>query len=112
MKTARLTILTGLAATGMALSGYLTASHLAHLRTGLPSACNINDTLNCDVVNSSPWSELLGVPVSHLGLLFYLGIFLLALLAWRGGTRLARLQGYLLLGALGGGLFSAYLASM
>ena len=112
MKTARLTACSGLAAVGIALSAYLAHIHLAYLRTGLPSACNINDTLNCDAVNSSPWSELGGVPVSHLGLLFYSGVLLLSLLGRRDGGLATRVQGYLLAGALAGGLFSAYLASM
>ncbi len=109
---ARFSIITGLAAVGVALSVYLTTSHLAYLRSGLPSVCNINDTLNCDTVNSSPWAALGGVPVSHLATLFYLGVLILALLGRRGDERADRIQGYLLVGAVGGGIFSAYLAGV
>ena len=112
LKPARCTALAGLALLGTALSAYLTTSHLAYLRTGLPSACNLNDTLNCDAVNSSQWSTLGGVPVSHLGTLFFLAVLSFALVARRGGARAARIHAYLLLAALGGGLFSTYLASM
>ena len=109
---ARFSIVTGLAAVGVALSVYLTTSHLSYLRSGLPSVCNINDTLNCDTVNSSPWAALWGVPVSHLATLFYLGVLILALIGRRGDGRADRIQGYLLVGAVGGGIFSAYLAGV
>jgi protein-disulfide isomerase/uncharacterized membrane protein len=112
LKTSRLTALAGLFAIGTALSTYLTTLHLGHLGTGLPSACNINETLNCDAVNNSAWSKLLGVPVSHLGMLFYLGVLLLALLAGRGGRLAARVHGYLLLLALASGMVSVYLGSV
>lgn len=112
LKPARLFTITLLAAVGAALSAYLSLSHLAHLRTGLPSVCNINETLNCDAVSSSRWSELGGVPVSHLGTLYYVGIVLAALCAHRGGRLAERGHGYLLLAALGGGLFSAFLAAV
>lgn len=109
---ARFSITTGLAAVGVALSVYLTTSHLAYLRSGLPSLCNINDTLNCDTVNSSPWAALGGVPVSHLATLFYLGVIFLSLLGRRGGWLADRIHGYLLVGAVVGGVFSAYLAGV
>lgn len=112
LKTRRLSAIAGLSAVGIALSAYLTFSHFAFLRTGLPSVCNINQTLNCDVVNSSRWSELGGVPVSHLGTVFYVGLLLLALLARRGGRLAERGHGYLLLAALGSGLFSAFLGAV
>lgn len=65
---------------GLGSSAYLTSIHLSHLRTGAASICNLGSQLNCDVVNTSPWSELLGVPVSHFGTLFYLAMILLSLL--------------------------------
>ncbi|HRI54908.1 MAG TPA: vitamin K epoxide reductase family protein [Pseudomonadota bacterium] len=109
---ARFAITSGLAAVGAALSVYLTTSHLSYLRSGLPSVCNINDTLNCDTVNSSPWAAIGGVPVSHLATLFYLGVLILSLLGRRGGWLADRIHGYLLVGAVGGGVFSAYLAGV
>ena len=112
LKTVRLATIAGLSAVGMGLSAYLTTIHLAHLRTGLPSVCNINETLNCDVVNSSRWSELLDVPVSHLGTIFYVGLLLLAFWSRRGGRLAERGHGYLLLAAIGGGLFSAFLGAV
>ncbi len=112
LKTVRLSTIAGLLAVGAGLSADLTTIHLAHLRTGLPSVCNINETLNCDAVNSSRWSELLNVPVSHLGTVFYVGLLLLAFWSRRGGRLAERGHGYLLLAALGGGLFSAFLGAV
>jgi vitamin-K-epoxide reductase (warfarin-sensitive) len=44
------------------------------------SVCNINESFNCDVVNKSQWSYIpLGsveIPVSILGFLYYLGVFI------------------------------------
>jgi protein-disulfide isomerase/uncharacterized membrane protein len=110
LNKARLVALAGLSTAGIAISAYLTGIHLAFLRTGLPSACNINDTLNCDAVNNSAWSELLGVPVSHLGMIFFFAVLITALMARRGGRLAERAHAWLLLAALGATLFSAYLA--
>jgi|GEM_PF-2082360 len=44
------------------------------------SFCNINETMNCDAVSVTPWSKLLGVPISILGAFTYLFVFALALI--------------------------------
>lgn len=75
----RLRALTALAGLGVLISIYLTFIHLTYLSTGVPSVCNLGEKLNCDAVNSSPWSEVWGIPVSHLGLLFYATLLLLLL---------------------------------
>lgn len=86
-----------LSALGLASSLYLTSIHLAHLRTGAASICNLGSQFNCDVVNTSRFSELAGVPVSHLGSLLYVALLLLSILAaQRPGFR-TRSQPYLLL---------------
>jgi protein-disulfide isomerase len=36
--------------------------------------CNINQVLNCDVVNSSAYSEMFGVPITLFGAAFYAGL--------------------------------------
>jgi len=75
-----------LALVGIALSAYLLKEHYAP--TG-NSFCDINETISCDVVNQSPYAELFGVPVSALGLLFYLVVAAFALFP----KRLANLLG-------------------
>jgi protein-disulfide isomerase/uncharacterized membrane protein len=102
----------GLGLVGAVVSAYLTALHLRHLSTGVPSLCNFSATLNCDVVNTSAHSEILGTPISHLGTLFYLAMMAL------GGAALAkpplrpRLHGYLFLGALFAVGYSLFLAAI
>lgn len=86
-----------LSALGLASSLYLTSIHLAHLRTGAASICNFGSQFNCDIVNTSRFSELAGVPVSHLGSLLYVALLLLSLLAARRPDFRTRSQPYLLL---------------
>lgn len=67
---------------GMALTAYL--SWVA-LGSAAPAFCAAGS--GCDVVQQSPWSRFLGVPVAVWGFLLYA---LLALVAWRPVARLAR----------------------
>lgn len=50
-------------------------------KAGLEEAsfCSINDVINCDIVNSSSYSSLFGIPLAMWGLLFYLVIAVLSL---------------------------------
>src|SRR5262245_48927998 len=71
----------GFAATallGAAASGYLFSRKLD--ATG-PSICNINQVVNCDLVNSSANSELFGVPIALLGVGFFVGVLVVAAVA-------------------------------
>jgi uncharacterized membrane protein len=97
---------------GLASSLYLTSIHLAHLRTGAASICNLGSQLNCDLVNTSRFSELAGIPVSHLGSLLYVALLLASLLASRRPGFRARCQPYLLLLVGISVLFSLFLASI
>lgn len=69
----------GIAAIAMvALSVYLTKHYFdVKFPTGLQSSglCNINSFFNCDVATASPLSNILGVPISLVGL--FLGLFTL-----------------------------------
>lgn len=64
----------GLALVGFTDSAFLLAKRLS----GAPIPCFI--TSGCDTVSKSPYSVLFGVPLSLLGVLFYLGTGFLALL--------------------------------
>lgn len=83
---------------GMALSalsaasagGYLFARKFAAEASG--SLCSVNATFNCDAINNSPASELFGLPVSGIGLAFYLGLAALALLPRRDDWRFFQLS--------------------
>jgi len=66
---------------GLAISVYLTVEHFTGSTT---LACPEGATLNCQKVTSSSWSTLVGVPVTLLGLGYFVAMaLLLTPLAWR-----------------------------
>ena len=74
-----------LAAVGLAVSAYLTYEHYSASAT---LACPDTGAVNCVKVTSSTWSELFGVPVALLGVLYYVAVVALCLpVAWRSGSR-------------------------
>jgi uncharacterized membrane protein len=86
-----------LAVAGIAVAAYLTYVHYE----GIAPVCGLGG--DCERVQTSPWSELAGVPVAVLGLAGYL---LVAVALVVDGER-GRLAAVLL--AWGGFAFSAYL---
>jgi uncharacterized membrane protein len=66
---------------GLAASAYLTIEHYS----SSPSyACPTTASIDCIKVTTSSYSELFGIPVALLGLLFFLGLTPLCLpVAWR-----------------------------
>lgn len=75
---------TVLCVAGLAVSAYLTFEHYSSSTT---LACPESATINCVKVTSSSYSELLGVPVALLGLLFFLAMTPLCLpFAWRSAN--------------------------
>lgn len=85
-------------------------SVLAHYSIVDATFCTINSTFNCDVVNKSEYSELLGIPVSALGVIGY--VAMLAVSIWlRRGVQERALTMLLML-ALSGLIFSLYLTSV
>lgn len=63
----------------IALIGFIDASYLAkeHLSGQVPD-CSILE--GCDVVTTSVYSEIFGIPVALLGALYYLSVFLLLMI--------------------------------
>src|SRR6266700_2441380 len=49
-----------------------------HFGTSRTSFCNFGETFNCDIVNRSTYSSVLGIPVALIGILGYLLILALA----------------------------------
>ncbi|MBP7671072.1 vitamin K epoxide reductase family protein [Candidatus Gracilibacteria bacterium] len=90
-----------LATIGFIDASYLTVSHL----TG--SAVNCSVTGGCDTVLASKYSEILGIPLSYLGLAYYATIFFIALYYLDGHNKKA-LQ-FLTIIPLSGFAFSLYL---
>jgi uncharacterized membrane protein len=63
---------------GLAISGYLTATH--YFAEQVPLACSTGGVVDCEQVTSSAESYLGPVPVAVLGLVWF-GVFLLLVLA-------------------------------
>jgi len=79
-----ITIVALLALCGAGVATELTLLHAKQiLQPGFRSFCSWSNTFNCDVVAQSRWSELFGIPIASLGLLYYLFIALLSALALR-----------------------------
>lgn len=64
-------IVAGLSLVGAGIMAYLVYLHYAE---GGGAVCDISAELSCSVVNKSEFSEILGVPISVLGLLYFLAI--------------------------------------
>jgi uncharacterized membrane protein len=89
---------------GIGIASYLTYVKLFDVK---PYCAGVG---NCEAVQSSPYAELLGVPVAIWGLLSYLGLLALFLVKradWRGFGHLARQVTFL--ATLVGVMYSAYL---
>ncbi|MSX02718.1 MAG: vitamin K epoxide reductase [Actinobacteria bacterium] len=86
-----------LALIGVAVAAYLTYVHYA----GIEPACS---TGGCEVVQTSEWSDVYGVPVALMGLFGYIAI-VASLLALRGDAQIFVSAALSLIGFL----YSAYL---
>ncbi len=94
----------------LALVGLIDSLYLLSFKMGRPLVCAVGD---CDAVNSSPYSEIAGVPVAALGALGYLALLALALWALFGGEGAPYwLTDVRLFFAGLGVLFSIYLTSL
>ncbi len=105
-----------LAVAGMYLGAYLTQRHYQlqnNEETEHTFVCSLSSSFNCDLVNSSPYAELFGVPVALWGIFFYLFMFTLAFfLLWKKEEQHKSLiiaAVVLHLSAVWGALFSIYL---
>jgi protein-disulfide isomerase/uncharacterized membrane protein len=68
---------------GGALAVMSTVQHLRIQREGLinQSYCAFSETINCDIVNASSYSEFLGVPIAWWGVIFYFLVLIFSLYA-------------------------------
>jgi len=104
----------------LSIVGALVALYLIylHFRNGGSSFCNINERFNCDVVNRSPYSVFLGIPVSIIGFLGYISFIVIGVAFLTGydwsklnaKLRPKHLNWLMLVFAALGVLFSLYLA--
>lgn len=65
-----------LAFAGLADSIYITQ----HTLSGTPLLCNIQNLSGCNIVTSSQYSQVFGIPLSEFGIFFYGLLFILAAL--------------------------------
>jgi uncharacterized membrane protein len=91
-----------LAMAGMAVSAVSLQRHYAKSASAF---CDIGERFNCDIVNRSEWSSVMGIPVAGIGIVGY-GVLLALATVYRsrGETPLR-----LLVAALGGLGFALYL---
>ncbi len=76
----------GLAVAGTAVSAYLM---IAHFTSAKVLACGDHGLINCQRVTTSPQSELFGIPVAVLGLIWFVAMAVLTSPpAWRSRSRL------------------------
>jgi uncharacterized membrane protein len=101
-----------MAAAVLALAGVLLAAYLYLFKLGLIGtlACG---TGSCETVQLSRWSRFLGVEVSLIGLLGYVALLVVALMATRPALELARWPSRWLALLSGiGTLFAVYLTAL
>ncbi len=79
-------VLAGLiAVAGMATSLYSIAHHMELRRNGhTEAACNINSSINCDLVAASKYSEVFGIPLGVWGLGYFMAAGILVVIVLRG----------------------------
>jgi len=92
----------GLAVVGIGVSSVSLYHHYGHSQT---SYCDFGQSFNCDIVNRSIYSQILGIPVALVGILGYLAVLTLATLY---GSR-AETPRFLLAGSAAGLAFALYL---
>ncbi|MBI2357078.1 vitamin K epoxide reductase family protein [Candidatus Dojkabacteria bacterium] len=61
---------------GVLLSGYLYVSKALNVSVICPNS-------GCDIVDASPYSYMLGIPVALWGLLYYFGMFVMAMMLFK-----------------------------
>jgi uncharacterized membrane protein len=93
----------------LALAGIFISLYLTLYKIGVIGelSCTIG---SCETVNTSKWSRFLGLPVAAWGLLFYLDVFVVALVGTMRRFELEPAISFVLIGeAAVGVLFSAWL---
>ena len=71
-------LMIAMAAVALAGAAVSSVSLYDHFSKSKTSFCDLSESFNCDLVNRSPYSTVLGVPVALIGILGYLLILALA----------------------------------
>ncbi|HEX4467538.1 MAG TPA: vitamin K epoxide reductase family protein [Solirubrobacteraceae bacterium] len=99
-RTLKLTLIV-IAVLGTALASYLTYIHYA----GIKPLCGVNGG-SCEIVQTSKYSRLIGIPVALMGLIGY--VLILASLLAPEGERARFVTAVLVLGGFGFSLYLTY----
>jgi vitamin-K-epoxide reductase (warfarin-sensitive) len=102
---AQLMTMTAIALVAVAGVAVSSVSLYEHFATSSTSFCDFSESFNCDIVNRSAYSTVLGVPVALIGIIGYLLITVLATI-YRNQAETPVL---LLIASLGGLGFALYL---
>jgi len=94
-----------LAVAGMVVSSVSLAHHFGHSKT---TYCDFSDTFNCDMVNRSTYSSIMGIPVALIGLLGYSGL-LTAATVYRNRAETPLILSLVALAGLGFALYLTYI---
>ncbi|MBI2482650.1 vitamin K epoxide reductase family protein [Candidatus Uhrbacteria bacterium] len=94
---------------GTLVSGYALRQHYAPAGS---SFCNVTTTFSCDLVNQSTYSEIMGIPVAAIGVVGYVAMLVLAMIARGNARRAAWCIPWLRAGAIGGIVFSLILTGI
>jgi uncharacterized membrane protein len=94
-------VLIFIALLGVAIMGYLLNLHFSSDTGG--SFCDLGEGLSCDIVNKSIYAKIFGIPMSVLGLLYFIGIFGVALFKYE--KQMLRMAGFLSIVFLGPSLY-------
>ncbi len=70
-----------LLAFGMMVSLFLTVHHVQLMNDPTTSFCQVSETVSCDIVNTSEYSESFGIPIAAFGFLIYVLIYFLLYIA-------------------------------
>jgi len=108
MKSARLKWIIILSLIGVAISLYA-LFHNAGFASG--KFCSLNSTFDCDIVNKGPYSQIVGIPVSLIGVIGYVFLAIGAFISLRNPTDRSMAK-FVLLASIGGLLFSFYLTGI
>src|SRR5713226_4271414 len=74
----RARLMLAIALVALAGAGVSSVSLHHHYARSKTSFCNFSETFNCDIVNRSTYSTVMGVPVALIGILGYLLVLALA----------------------------------
>lgn len=99
--------MTGIALVAVAGIAVSSVSLYEHFATSTTSFCNFSESFNCDLVNRSAYSTVLGMPVALIGIVGYLLVATLATV-YRNQAQTPILLVIASVGGLGFALYLAY----